>query len=115
MRPLAPSIDEGILEHPFDRMDRSLLLLSEPTDPSGFIGHNRQMKQMGISRPRGNIKSGFVLGFLFAAIAKSRGMSSERFHKAYYRYTFYISIPAVLVIYIITSSTSEVPQLCATH
>ncbi len=42
-------------------------------------------------------------------------MSSERFHKAYYRYTFYISIPAVLVIYIITSSTSEVPQLCATH
>ena len=50
---------------------------------------------------------GFVLGYFVAYLAKVRGRSSERFHKAYYRYGFWIGIPFTLVFWIIIYSSEE--------
>ena len=54
-----------------------------------------------------------MLGYIFPYIAKSRGRSSERFHKAYYRYGFWIGIPFSLVFLVIVRSSEELsPAVC---
>ena len=64
---------------------------------------------IGADRRRGSINQafidvlsiGFVLGYLVVFLARPRGRSSERFHKAYYRYGFWLGIPVSLVFWVV--------------